>query len=215
MRRLRILVACEYSGKVREAFRKLGHDAWSYDLIASEDDSPHHIIGNVLPALNNSWDAIIAFPPCTRLTNSGVRWLSVPPRGKTKEEMWADLESACAFFSAFLNADCNHIAVENPIMHKHAKALIQGYFEPGQPIQPWMFGHTEIKATCLWRKGLPALVPTKDVYAETMRIPYGERARVHYASPGVNRWKERSRTKQGIADAMAQQWSAHLLSVLS
>jgi len=141
---------------------------------------------------------MVAHPPCTRLCNSGVRWLSAPPTGRTLPEMWADLAEGAALFSDFWNAPIERIAVENPVMHRHAKQLIRGYQEPAQSVQPWQFGHGETKRTCLWLKNLPPLVPTN--------IVSGREARVHRMSPGPDRWKERSRFFSGIADAMADQW---------
>lgn len=196
---MRVLVACEFSGVVRRAFAARGHDAWSCDLLPAEDGSNRHIVGDARDILNDGWDLLmVAHPPCTRLCNSGVRWLSVPPTGKTKEQMWGDLATGAALFSSFWNAPIERVCVENPVMHKHAKALIENYQEPAQAVQPWQHGHGETKATCLWLKGLPKLAPTK--------IVDGRTPRVHFASPGPNRWKERSRFFPGIASAMADQW---------
>lgn len=196
---MRVLVACEFSGVVRRAFAHRGHDAWSCDLLPSEDRSNKHIIGDVRRLLNDGWDLlIVAHPPCTRLCNSGVRWLHVPPPGKTAEQMRAELHEGAALFSACWNAPIERIAVENPIMHRHAKALIENYREPAQSIQPWQFGHGETKRTCLWLKNLPALMPT--------RIVDGRTPRVHRMSPSPDRWKERSRFYVGVAEAMAMQW---------
>ena len=141
---------------------------------------------------------MIAHPPCTRLCNSGVRWLAAPPPGRSQSDMMHDLDAGAALFSAFWNAPIERVAIENPVMHKHAKARIQGYQPPAQTIQPWQFGHGETKATCLWLRGLPLLTPTN--------IVEGRTARVHRMPPGPDRWKERSRTFAGIADAMAAQW---------
>ena len=195
----RILVACEFSGTVRNAFAARGHDAWSCDLLPSEDGSNRHIRGDARDLLNDGWDLLmVAHPPCTRLCNSGVRWLTAPPAGKTLEQMWADLDEGAALFSTFWNAPIDRIAVENPVMHRHAKERITGYADPAQSVQPWQFGHGEVKRTCLWLKNLPALTPT-DIVA-------GRDPRVHHMSPGPNRWKERSRFFPGIATAMASQW---------
>ena len=196
---MRILVACEFSGATRSAFRALGHDAWSADLLPAEDDSARHIVGDARGLLRDGWDLLIAHPPCTRLCNSGVRWLSSPPAGKTLADMWRDLDEGADLFSAFWNAPIPRICIENPVMHRHAKERIEGYQEFAQSVQPWQFGHPETKRTCLWLRGLPALVPTD--------IVSGREARVHLASPGPDRWKERSRFFSGIADAMASQWS--------
>ena len=197
---MRVLVACEYSGKVREAFRKLGHDAWSCDLLLSDDDSPYHYQCDVFEILDEGWDLMIAHPPCTYLTNSGVTWLYKQPL------RWQELIHGAVFFRKLLNADIPRIAVENPIMHKYGKERI-GNVKQSQVIQPWMFGHTEQKATCLWLKGLPNLQPTKIVKDEMMLLPKNQRERLHYLPPSPDRWKERSRTYPGIAQAMATQWT--------
>jgi hypothetical protein len=201
--KLRVLVACEYSARVRDAFRDLGCDAWSCDLEPCEGDPQWHIQGDVLPVLAQGWDLMIAHPPCTYLTNSGVCWLHKDPA------RWAKLDEGAKFFRVFLNAPVAHIAIENPIMHKYAKERIGNVMQT-QVIQPWMFGHTEQKATCLWLKGLPPLVQTNNVKAAMMLLPDRERQRVHYLTPGPTRWKERSRTFEGVAQAMATQWTAHL-----
>ncbi len=197
----RVLVACEYSGTVRNAFLARGFDAWSCDLLPSEDGSNRHITGDARALLGDGWDMLmVAHPPCTRLCNSGVRWLTAPPAGRTLAEMWAELEEGAALFSAFWNAPIERIAIENPVMHRHAKERIAGYQDFAQSVQPWQFGHPETKRTCLWLKGLPPIVPTD--------IVEGREARVHRASPGPDRWKERSRFFTGIAAAMADQWGA-------
>ena len=198
---MRVLVACEYSGKVREAFRKLGHDAWSCDLLPADDNSPYHIQGDVLEQLDKGWDLMIAHPPCTYLTNAGVSWLY------KKEGRWDDMRDGAEFFKALLNCNIPKIAVENPIMHKYAVEIIGR--RQDQVIQPWMFGHTEQKATCLWLKGLPPLTPTDNVKEEMMKLSPKERQRLHYLPPSKDRWKIRSETYQGIADAMAAQWGKH------
>lgn len=196
---MKVLVACEFSGIVRRAFENLGHDAWSCDLLPAEDGSNRHIVGDAREILNDGWDfLIVAHPPCTRLCNSGVRWLFNPPTGKTVTQMWADLDEGAALFSAFWNAPIPRVAVENPVMHSHAKARIANYAPPAQSVQPWQFGHGETKRTCLWLRNLPPLRPTK--------IVAGRAARVHWMPPGPDRWKERSRFFPGIAKAMADQW---------
>lgn len=194
----RVLVACEFSGTVRRAFADLGHDAWSCDLLPAEDRSNKHIVGDARDYLADGWDIMVAHPPCTRLCNSGVRWLNVAPPGKTLEQMWAELDEAAALFSAFWNAPIDRVCVENPIMHKHAKARIQNYRDPAQSVQPWQFGHGECKRTCFWLRGLDPLKPTE--------IVGGREQRVHRMPPGPDRWKERSRFFPGIAKAMAEQW---------
>lgn len=196
---MRVLIACEFSGIVRRAFAARGHDAWSIDLLPAEDGSNRHIVGDARDHLNDGWDLLAVFhPPCTRLCNSGVRWLSVPPPGRSLSAMWSDLDDAAALFSAFWNAPIERIAVENPVMHRHAKSRIVNYSAPTQSVQPWQFGHGETKRTCLWLRNLPALVATN--------IVAGREARVHKMSQGPNRWRERSRFFPGIAAAMADQW---------
>ncbi len=198
---MRVLVACEFFGIVRRAFAAMGHDAWSCDLLPAEDGSNKHFVGDARDILDDGWDLLmVAHPPCTRLCNSGVRWLSVPPPGKTKEQMWADLASGAALFSTFWNASIERVCIENPVMHRHAKALIENYQEPAQSVQPWQFGHGEVKRTCFWLKNLPTLTPTN--------IVDGRTPRVHHMSPGVDRWRERSRFFPGIAAAMAGQWGS-------
>jgi len=198
---MRVLIACEYSGVVRRAFAARGHDAWSCDLLPSEDHANQHIIGDARDLLGDGWDLLmVAHPPCTRLCNSGVRWLSRPPKGKTLAQMWADLDEAADLFSAFWNAPIDRVAVENPIMHRHARERIRNFAPASQQLQPWQFGHGETKATCLWLKNLAPLHPTNIVDGRTQRV--------HRMSPGPNRWRERSRTFQGIADAMADQWGS-------
>jgi len=200
---VKVLVACEYSGTVRNAFLDRGHDAWSCDLLPSDDGSNRHIIGDARNLLNDGWDLMVAHPPCTRLCNSGVRWLSTPPPGKTADQMQAELEAGADLFSAFWNAPIERVAIENPVMHRHAKALIVNYREPAQSVQPWQFGHGECKRTCLWLRNLPPLTPT--------RIVEGREQRVHRMPPSADRWKERSRFFPGIAEAMADQWGGYAL----
>ena len=197
---MKVLVACEYSGKVREAFRKLGHDAWSCDLLPSDDNSPYHIQDDVLGILNNGWDLMVAHPPCTYLTNSGVSWLNRKPR------RWEQMREGAEFFKALLNAPIPLIAVENPIMHKYAVEIIGR--RQDQVLQPYMFGHLERKGTCLWLKGLPKLTPTNDVKEEMLKLPKNKQQRLHYLPPSADRWKLRSETYQGIANAMAEQWGS-------
>lgn len=196
---MRVLVACEFSGVVRRAFAARGHDAWSCDLLPAEDCNNKHIVGDARDILNDGWDLLmVAHPPCTRLCNSGVRWLSVPPPNRTLADMWSELDEATELFGAFWNAPIERICVENPVMHRHAKERIAGYAPPAQSIQPWQFGHGECKRTCLWLKNLPPLVPTS--------IVDGREQRVARMPPGPDRWRERSRFYPGIADAMADQW---------
>jgi len=180
---MKVLVACEFSGVVREAFKAKGHDAWSCDLLPSEIEG-NHIQGDVRLALMQYWDLMIAHPPCTHLAVSGARWF----KDKQKEQ-----QEALDFVRMLLGQQIHKIALENPV--SIISSMIR---KPDQIIQPWQFGHGEVKATCLWLKNLPLLKPTKIVEG---RVP-----RVHYASPGPERWKERSRTYKGIAEAMAEQW---------
>lgn len=179
-------MACEFSGIVREAFREVGHEAWSCDLLKSEIPSGNHVVGDVRPVLRQPWNMMIAFPPCTYLAVSGARWF----RCRQQEQ-----REALDFVRLLLDAPIERIALENPvgIISTHVR-------KPEQIIQPWMFGHGETKATCLWLKNLPPLIPTN--------VVEGRRARVHREPPGPERWKNRSRTLQGIAYAMAQQWGS-------
>ena len=183
MKRLRVLVACEFSGIVRDAFLARGHDAISCDLLMTERKGPH-IWGNVLTVLGDGWDLMIAFPPCTHLASSGARWFA-DKGGKQLE--------ALIFVRKLMAAPIPKIAIENPVGVISSKIR-----KPDQIIQPWQFGHGETKKTCLWLKGLPLLKPTE--------IVEGRVARIHHETPGMDRWKKRSRTYPGIADAMAEQW---------
>ena len=191
---MKILVACEFSGIVREAFRKRGPDAWSCDLLSTDIPSLYHIQDDVLAHLDDGWDMMIAHPPCTYLANSGVRWLYNPDKSRN-EERWNNMRNGREFFLELLNANIPKIAVENPIQHKHAREKIR---KPDQIIQPWMFGQGETKATCLWLRGLPPLRPTN--------IVDGREPRIHDMPPSCDRGFKRSITYQGIADAMADQW---------
>jgi len=195
---MKVLVACEYSGVVRDAFAKAGHDATSCDLLPSESPHGKHFQGDVMEILAQDWDLLIAHPPCTYLTNSGVCWLHKDP------SRWALLDEGAAFFKLLLEAPIPMKCIENPIQHKYAKERIGR--KQNQVIQPWMFGHMEQKATCLWLEGLPPLQPTNNVKAQMLELPKRERERLHYLPPSKNRWKLRSATYQGIADAMANQW---------
>jgi hypothetical protein len=181
---MKILVACEFSGVVRDNLTWLGHDAWSCDILPSETPG-NHIQADVRTVLNDGWDMMIAFPPCTYLAVSGARWW------KDRQQEQAD---ALAFVRLLMNAPIPMIAIENPI-GKISTAIRK----PDQIIQPWMFGHGETKATCLWLKNLPLLKATG--------IVDGREARIHRMAPGPNRSKERSRTYMGIGRAMADQWA--------
>jgi site-specific DNA-cytosine methylase len=180
---MKVLIACEFSGIVRDAFAARGHDAWSCDLLPTEIPGPH-IQGDVLSILNDGWDLMIAHPPCTHLAVSGARWF----KDKINEQI-----AAVSFFIQLANCGVKKICIENPI-----GIMSTRYHKPDQIIQPWQFGHGETKATCLWLKNLPKLEPTN--------IVEGREGRVWKMPPSENRWKERSRTFEGIASAMADQW---------
>lgn len=182
---MRVLVACEFSGRVRDAFLRKGHDAWSCDILPSESDfSDNHYQIGVEEVLELDWDLLIAHPPCTHLAVSGARWF------KDKQIEQAE---ALDFVKLLMDAPVDKIAIENPI------SIISSRFrKPDQIIQPWQFGHGETKATCLWLKGLPLLVPSN--------IVEGREAVVHKMPPRPDRWRNRSRTYKGIAQAMAEQW---------
>ncbi len=186
---MRVLIACEFSGVIREAFRKQGHDAWSCDLIPALDKSPFHIQDDALfVAENEQWDLMIAHPPCTYLAVSGARWWA----GRKKEQ-----HDAAQFAYMLMSAPIEKVCIENPI------GFLSSYIrKPEQIVQPWMFGDGETKATCLWLNNLPLLKPSN--------IVEGRKPRVHHESPGIinglTRQQRRSITLQGIADAMAEQW---------
>lgn len=206
---MRVLIACEFSQVVTKAFRELGHEAFSCDLLPTEGNPDWHIQGDVLPHLNDGWDLIIAHPPCTYLCNSGVRWL-VDKNGNFNEKRRNAMHIACDFFAALYYSNAPKICIENPIMHKYAKSYLllkHGVSQQKQTIQPFEHGEPESKRTCLWLRGLPDLNPSNDVHEQMMNLSIAERSRVHYASPGKDRWKERSRTLPGIGRAMAAQWS--------
>jgi hypothetical protein len=202
---MKVLIACECSGRVRAAFRRLGHDAWSCDTQEAEDGSPYHIQGDVLLELDAGWDLMIAHPPCTRLTNTAVRWLHVPPKGRTLEEMWEELDKAAAFYVKVRDANIPSKAIENPIMHRYARERIAPGFR--QVIQPWWFGEPTFKATGLELINLPMLVPTNKLIPPAAGTEDHKKwSWVHRMPPGPNRAKDRSRTTPGVAAAMAVQW---------
>jgi len=202
--RMKVLVACEYSGTVRDAFTAAGHDAMSCDLLPTESEGPHYQ-GDVRDVIDTAWDLVIAHPTCRYLTNSGVRWLH-DQRPKFANR-WQDLDEGAAFFKMFLDLEhVPRVAVENPKMHKYAIERIGGV-KPTQYVQPYQFGHTETKQTGLWLKNLPPLVPTHNVEQEMRALAKKDTHKVHYASPGPDREKQRSMFFPGIATAMAQQWS--------
>ncbi len=185
--RMKVLVACEFSGIVRDAFKARGQDAWSCDLLPTEKPGQHYqsdILELLYDEMRGEWDLMIAHPPCTYLAVSGARWF------KQRER---EQERAIKFVSCLMNAPVPRICIENPI-----GVISTRIRKPDQIIQPWQYGHGETKATCLWLRNLPKLMPTQ--------IVEGRKPRVHYESPGPERWKNRSRTYLGIADAMATQW---------
>lgn len=210
---MRILVGSETSGVVRRAFAARGHDVWSVDLLPSDDGSNRHIIGDVRDYLGEGWDLLaVMHPPCTRLCNSGVRWLKVPPTGRTLEEMWADLEAGVALFSACWCAPIERVVVENPIMHRHARERMPADLVRPQIVQPWWFGEPAFKATGLYLRNLPALVPTNKLIPPVSgSTEHRAWSQVHRATPGPNRWKIRSKTYEGVAAAMAEQWTPEIL----
>jgi hypothetical protein len=201
---MRVLIGCEYSGTVRDAFTRRGHYAMSCDLRDSEKPG-HHYKGSVLDVLDDGWDMAIFHPPCTRLTNAGVRWLHQPPKGRTVAEMWAELEEAAAFYLALRNAPIPKKALENPVMHPHAHERV------GKParfvVQPWWFGEPAFKATGFELIGLPPLVATNRMMPPRPGTEEHKRwSWLHRMPPGPHRERERSRTFPGIAEAMADQW---------
>jgi len=185
---MKVLIACEYSGIVRDAFIRHGHDAMSADILPTESPGPHYH-GDVRDVLDDKWDMVIAHPPCTRLTLAGVRWLH-------ERNLWGELDEAAAFFRMFLDSPIPRIAIENPQPHRYAVERIGRSYD--QRVQPWQFGHGETKGICLWLEGLQPLEPTN--------VVEGREAKVHRCPPGPDRAKQRSRFFEGVADAMAEQW---------
>lgn len=184
---MKVLVACEFSGTVRRAFSELGHDAWSCDLIDSDDKSSKHIKQDVLTILNDGWDIMIAHPPCTYLSVSGMHWTT---RGLRDPKL---TEDGLCFVKTLMDAPIDKICIENPI-----SVISSRIRKPDQIVQPWMFGHGETKATCLWLKNLTKLAPTN--------IVDGREQKIWKLHPSKDRWKQRSKTYEGIAKAMAEQW---------
>ena len=199
---MKVLIGCEESGTVREAFRALGHYAWSCDIQPSRIPG-NHIQADILTVLNDGWDLAIFHTPCTYLSNSGVCHL-YNKDGSRNWERWEKMERDAMLFKATMEASIPKIANENPIMHKYAVAIIGR--RQDQVIQPHMFGHMESKATCLWLQNLPRLIATNDVREEMKKLPKNKQQRLHYLPPGPERQRERSKTFQGIAAAMAEQW---------
>lgn len=229
----KVLIGCESSGIVRDAFLAQGHDAWSCDLRPAQTQTNRHIIGDIRDVMMmDNWDFLgVYHVPCTRMTNAGVRWLTKPPtkleadhysdaqreafihmtEDQRLQFMWDELEKGAELFSAVWNVEhIPHVAVENPVMHRHAKERIRNFEPAAQTIQPWQFGtdpngpDNEKKRTCLWLRNLPCLVPTGTLDGSTARDT------VHKAPPGPERWKVRSTFFPGIARAMAEQWGGLL-----
>lgn len=198
---MKVLVACEYSARVRDAFRARGHDAWSCDLLPTEGDPRWHIQGDVLEILGEGWNLMVAHPPCTHLAVSGARHFPAKRADGRQQE-------ALDFVRALLGAPIERIALENPI-----SIISTEIRKPDQIIQPWQFNHAELKATCFWLKNLRPLVPThsNDGDLFTAVAPSEREPRVHMMGPSPNRWKERSRTFANVADAMAEQWGSSRL----
>lgn len=212
----RILIGCEVSGIVRRAFAARGFDAWSCDHEPSEDRSNRHIIGDIRDVLDDGWDMLfVAHPPCTRLCNSGVRWLTAPPRGRTLESMWQELDEAVDLFSACWRAPIPHVAVENPVMHRHARERIADLVRP-QTVQPWWFGEPFFKATGFYLHNLPPLKATHRLTPPKPGTPEHKAwSAIHRAPPGPDRARFRSRTFDGVASAMADQWGDAILATLT
>ena len=228
---MRVLIGCETSGVVRRSFDALGHDAWSCDLLPAEDGSNRHIVCDVRELLNENWDLLaVMHPPCTRLCNSGVRWLTDPPRHAPADAneaeklawpsmgreaqiaiMWRLLDEGCDLFSACWNAPIARLAIENPVMHGHAKTRIRNYSPPAQTVQPWWFGEPFFKATSFYLRELKPLVATAKLSPPASGTEEHKRwSRVHrhsgWGAHGKSRSAARSRTFKGMADAMALQW---------
>jgi site-specific DNA-cytosine methylase len=196
---MKVLVACEESQSVTLELRKLGHEAYSCDIEPCSGGHPEwHLQQDVVPLLSESWDMIIAFPPCTHLSSSGARHFEQKRKDGRQQ-------SAVDFFLLFTKVSCPRVAIENPI-----GIMSTLYRKPDQIIQPWQFGHTESKATCLWLKGLPLLIPTNNVYEEMIKLPKSQRTKIHYMSPSPERSKLRSKTYEGVSIAIATQWSGHV-----
>lgn len=197
---MRVLIACEFSGTVRDAFIAAGHDALSCDLQETQSPGPHYC-GDVFDVLGDGWDLLIAHPPCTYLTVAANKWMK-PEWAWKYPTRPQDREAAVSFFMAMYNAPVERVCVENPICIMSTR-----FRKPDQVVQPWMFGHGETKATCFWLRGLPRLIPThmkNDYFAEPE--PTGREQRLHKLPPGPTRSNERSKTYPGIAKAMATQW---------
>ena len=212
MRHLRALVGCATSCVVLEELLKRGIDAWQCDILPADKPTNRHIQDDIRNVLPWGWDLLmVSNPPCTRLCNSGVRWLSVPPAGRSAEEMWQELEDGADLFSECLNAPIPHVAVENPVMHRHARERIRNWTKP-QIVQPWWFGDRAFKATGLYLRNLPELVPTNKLTPPRPGTDEHKRwSAIHRAPPGPERWKFRSKTFAGMAAAWAEQWGSYAL----
>lgn len=211
-----VLIGCEISGTVRDAFLARGFDAWSNDVQPDERGSNRHIRGDIRDQLGDPrWKLIIiAHPPCTRLCNSGVRWLTKAPPGRTRAEMWAELDEGAALFSDLWNAPAPHVAIENPVMHGHAKARIVNFRRASQTVQPWWFGDPQFKATGWYLRDLPTLEATRRLTPPAKGTPEHKAwSRVHRMPPGPDRARERSRFFPGMAAAAADQWGRHILGL--
>ncbi len=212
-----VLVLCEFSGVVRDAFARRGWNAWSCDLLSS-DAGGQHIQGDALKVLDGTltgrwpkkWDLVIAHPPCTFIANSGAKhlYIGMNKRNGPCPVRWREMRKGAQFFKKLLTSNVKFIAVENPVMLGYAQDIIG--VGPSQVTQPWMFGHLEVKATCFWLRNLPLLQPTNNVREATYALTYAERAKVHWCPPGPDRWKFRSTTYVGLANAMAAQWGDYV-----
>lgn len=194
----RVLIACEYSGVTRDAFLSAGFDAISCDVLPTEAPGPHYQ-GDVRDLMGQEWDLVIAHPPCTYLAKSGVRWLY------EHHDRWQNMITGAVFFRDMFRFQTRYLCVENPVMH-HWATDVHGEGKWAQTIQPYQFGHPETKRICYWLRGLPLLVDTENVKAEMLTLPKSQSDRIHYAAPGADRWKVRSTSYPGIAEAMAVQW---------
>jgi len=203
---MKVLVACEESQVVCKAFRAKGHEAYSCDIIDCSGGHPEwHIKSDAMKAAKSrKWDMLIGHPVCTYLCNSGVSWLWDGEVGARNYERWGKMYAGALFFKDMFDLDIEMICLENPIMHKYARSIIEYGYD--QIVQPWMFGHMERKATCLWLKGLPLLKPTNNVQEGMLKLPKREQQRLHYLPPGPERAKLRSKTFLGLGNAMADQW---------
>lgn len=222
MKPLRVLVGCETSGVVRRAFSRHGHDVWSCDVLPAEDRSNRHIVCDIRDILNDGWDLLaVMHPPCTRLCRSGRRWLSGPgkwtppkqlPAGRTWDSMKTEFEEGVALFVACWNAPIERVGIENPVMHDLAIDRMPSGLPKPQIVQPWWFGEPFFKATGFYTRGLPELVPTDKLTPPEKNHPaYRVWSKVHRAPRGPDRWKVRSRTFDGVGDALAAQWGGHAM----